>query len=172
MLACASLALGAGCSTGKTQTAQSAPEAALAEAAPQPPAGDARAGSVIAADGPFVASDHLEPAYFAISQSKLDDAAKSALQKNADWLKENPPFLLEIAGNADSRGSLKRNRTLAEQRAANVRDFYASLGIDKDRMTVTTLEPDESACHPLTEDCLSKSRRAETFIENKALASR
>ena len=127
---------------------------------------------IVDKDQAYVSSEHLQTVYFGISQSKLDEVAKEALKKNAEWLAQNPPFLLELASYTDNRGGLLRNRTLAERRAMTVKDFYASLGINPDRIAIATIGAEEPTCPTLTEDCLAKSRRTETLIENKALASR
>jgi peptidoglycan-associated lipoprotein len=161
----------AGCSTGKT--AENKPEVQTA----QPPAGSPSvpspaAANASAANGYFVANENLKPVYFELSQSRLNETAMATIKENAVWLDQNPPLLLEIVGYADSRGSSKRNQTLAERRATHVRDAYASLGIPKERFTLTALGAEAQDCKEMSETCLQQSRRTETRIENKTLVSK
>jgi peptidoglycan-associated lipoprotein len=123
-------------------------------------------------DGIFAASDHLQPVYFELNKSTLSGSALETAKTNAEWLKSQPPFLVRIIGYADSRGSTRKNERLAERRAMAVRDAYVSLGLSKDRLSIAGRGAEEPACQPTTEECLSKSRRSETWIEDKALVSR
>jgi len=121
-------------------------------------------------DGVFATDDHLAAVYFDLNKSKMTDTAMETVKANAEWLKNQPPFLIRLVGFADSRGSLKKNERLAERRANALRDAYVAVGIAKERMTIVTRGAEEPACQPITEDCLSKSRRTETLLEDKALA--
>ncbi len=123
-------------------------------------------------EGVYATDDHLQAVYFDLNKSKLSESAGEVVKANADWLKIQPPYLIRLVGYADARGSLKKNERLAERRANTLREAYVSLGIAKDRMTVVTRGTEEPACQPVTEDCLAKSRRTETLLEDKSLASR
>jgi outer membrane protein OmpA-like peptidoglycan-associated protein len=171
-----SLLIMTGCTTGKTaeKTAAKPTEVAAAsspviplEAVPKE-----MAAAPVAGTSYFVANDNIKTVYFDLNTSQLNEASQDVLKKNAEWLEQNPPMLVQIAGYADSRGSLKRNRTLAERRAEKVRTFYAMLGIPKDRVMILTLGPEEPTCAELSEECLAKSRRVETMIESKPIAPR
>ena len=107
-----------------------------------------------------------------LNKSKLSDGAMDIVKTNAEWLKSQPPFLIRILGYADQRGSLKKNERLAEKRANSLKDAYITMGIAKERISVVTRGAEEVACRPITEDCLAKSRRTETLMEEKSLASR
>lgn len=128
--------------------------------------------TVASAEGVFAETESLQPVYFDLNRSTLNDAAKETIQKNAEWLKGQPPFLLRVVGYADARGSAKRNGRLAERRAAHVREAYAALGIPKERILISAHPTEPSDCPGLMEDCLARSRRSDTLIEDKALASR
>ncbi len=121
-------------------------------------------------DKPFVTNTNLQPVYFEISTSKIDDKGMDILKKNAEWLQKNTPYMVQITGFTDTRGSSKKNRVLAERRALKVRDSYVSSGIPKNRILVKSMGEEGPACGNLTEECLSQSRRAETLIENKPVA--
>ena len=123
-------------------------------------------------EGVFAASDHLLTVYFDLNKSTLSEGAAEALKANAEWLKTQPPFLIRVVGYADNRGSQKKNERIAQRRAQAVRDAYLALGLAKDRISITGRGTEDAACEPVTEECLSKSRRTDTLIEDKPLASR
>ena len=123
-------------------------------------------------DGVFASSDHLQAVYFDLNQSKLSEREMEVVRSNAEWLKVQPPFLIRIIGYADNRGSMKKNGRLAALRAKTVRDAYVALGLPQERLSIVGHAVEDPACQPLTEDCLSKSRRSDTLLEDKSLASR
>ena len=53
-----------------------------------------------------------------------------------------------------------------------MREAYVAQWIAKERISIITRGAEAPACEPVNEDCLAKSRRSETLIENKPLASR
>lgn len=123
-------------------------------------------------EGVFAANDHLLPVYFDLNRSTLSEGALQAVKANAEWLKSQPPFLIRVVGYADARGSTKKNDRLAERRAQAIRDGYLSFGLSKERISMIGRGAEDPTCLPLTEECLSKSRRTDTLIEDKAFASR
>jgi outer membrane protein OmpA-like peptidoglycan-associated protein len=158
------------CTAEKTTMKNSDLSAAPA-AKTDPPQAQATPVAPKVVDGVFASCDQLQPVYFELNQSRLSDAAMEIAKSNAEWLKNQPPFLVRIVGYADSRGSTKKNDRLAERRALAVRDAYVALGLSKDRFSLASRGAETPLCTPTTEDCLSKSRRSETLIEEKALAS-
>ena len=123
----------------------------------------------IASVGSFAASEHLKPVYFDLHQSKLSADALAVIQENAAWIKSQPPFLLEVVGVSDQRGSTAKNKILAEHRAVNVKLAYIAQGIMPERIQVISMGEETDRCTDLTEDCFKLSRRADTKIEEKAL---
>ena len=123
-------------------------------------------------DGVFTTQEHLQPVYFDLNKSKLSEKEMETIKANAEWLKDQPPFLVKIVGFADSRGSAKKNERLAQRRALAVKESYAALEIDPERISIAGRGAEDPACVPVTETCLALGRRAETLIEDKSLASR
>ncbi len=128
------------------------------------------ANTKVAEDPSFVPNDHVQTIYFDLSKSSLNTENQATAKKNADWLTENPTYMLKVIGTADTRGSLRRNQTLAFKRAAAVRDAYVALGIPKGRILLASKIDDQPACSPVTEDCLAIDRRTDTLVENKDVA--
>lgn len=122
--------------------------------------------------GSFVYNENLKPVFFEISKSQLSPEASEVLKMNLEWLQKNPPYLMQIVGVSDMRGSPKRNHTLAERRAMKVREFYMAGGIPKDRMAIFVMGAEPTPCAEMSEICLQQHRRAETLIETKPFAQK
>jgi len=84
-----------------------------------------------------VADDANVRVYFTIGNAKLDDRAKSALDKFVENVMNKNSKVYEVVGMADAgTGSAKRNQKLSTQRAENVKSYLLSKGIPASRLTV------------------------------------
>jgi peptidoglycan-associated lipoprotein len=88
----------------------------------------------------------------------------TALEQNAHWLKANPRSLVLIEGHTDERGTNEYNMALGERRAAATRDYLASLGIDRSRVTLITYGEERPLCTERTEACWAQNRRAHFLV--------
>jgi peptidoglycan-associated lipoprotein len=141
-------------------------------AATLPPSSETGSQLPAAHDGLFVRNDNLKIAYFESGQSLLSDKAKAELKSNVDWLKQNLPLQIVVAGYSDGRGTPEQNLAVGQRRAATLRDYYVAMGIPRSRISTTSLGQEEPVCFEPTEECAWKNRRVETLIENKSLAAR
>ena len=71
--------------------------------------------------------------YFASGSAALDANAREALRSIANGL-TGIPYVVDITGYVDARGSATKNRALAEQRARAVRDALTATGVPVDRL--------------------------------------
>ena len=71
---------------------------------------------------------------FSASSSKLDSNDKTALDELKILLETYPKASLKIAGHASSDGSSRYNQTLSDKRAASVKEYLVSKGINGDRL--------------------------------------
>ena len=149
------------------------PEKKLAEGK-KPEAKEVKAAVALSRpdDSSFVESDTLKPVKFALHHSQLDADGKDTIEKNAAWLKTQPPYLVQVVGIADPRGSFAKNKRLAERRAMEVRTAYVAQGIPAERVLIAAKVMDDADCAMPGEDCFTNARRADTKIEHKALAQR
>jgi peptidoglycan-associated lipoprotein len=76
--------------------------------------------------------------YFDFDKSELDDQAKSKLNQNAEWLKEDKARTLTIEGHTDEVGTPEYNLGLGERRARATRDYLIALGVEESRVSVIT----------------------------------
>ena len=133
--------------------------------APRPPTEDevfrSKSLDQLNADKPFT------DALFALDSTDLDEAARSAVQKNVDWMKKWPTTKVMVEGHADSRGTNEYNLALGERRADSVRDYLVSLGIPADRVTIVSKGEETPFCTEETEACWQQNRRGHFIITAK-----
>ena len=75
-----------------------------------------------------------ERVYFDLDQSRLDTDDRQILNRQAAWLAAYPQYRILVAGNCDERGTREYNLALGERRAAVVKDYLVSLGVDVARI--------------------------------------
>ena len=109
----------------------------------------------------------LDDAFFALDSAQLDDAAKPALTKNADWMKRWSSTKVLIEGHCDSRGTPEYNLALGERRAAAVRDYMVSLGVPVDRIQTVSKGKEQPFCADENEDCWHQNRRGHFMVTAK-----
>lgn len=102
----------------------------------------------------------LNTVFFDYDKAALTSAAKATLKANADWIRANPKYTLQIEGHTDSRGSTEYNLSLGERRAKSVRTYLEGLGIDGKRLTVLSYGEEKPLAQGDTEAAYSKNRRA------------
>ena len=100
--------------------------------------------------------------YFSFNESSLDSLAKADLQKQADWLKENPKALIVIEGRCDERGTREYNLALGEQRANAARSYLIAKGISSNRIRTISYGKDKPVVLGSDEDAWAKNRSATT----------
>ena len=75
-----------------------------------------------------------ERVYFDLDQYRLDADDQEILKRQAAWLQSYPDVSILVAGNCDERGTREYNLALGERRAAVVKDYLESLGVDPNRI--------------------------------------
>jgi outer membrane protein OmpA-like peptidoglycan-associated protein len=104
---------------------------------------------------------------FESGSDKIKVVSNSILNQVVEVMKENPTYDLEIHGHTDSQGDDAKNQKLSEDRAAAVRTYLVSKGIDAARLQSfghgETMPVDDNA----TSAGRAKNRRVEfkvTFL--------
>lgn len=111
-----------------------------------------------ARQGKSPAEGPLKDVYFDFDKYDLRADARTTLKANADWLKANPSARVEIEGHADERGTNEYNLALGAKRAQSARDYLASLGIAKERLSTKSYGEELPVCKEQTEACWQKNR--------------
>jgi len=113
------------------------------------------------------AQQPLENVRFDFDSSELGDAARASLQKNAAWMQRWTSTRVTVEGHADARGTSEYNLALGERRAASVRNYLVSLGVDVSRVNTVSLGEERPLCTEETEACYAQNRRGQFVITAK-----
>ena len=106
--------------------------------------------------------------FFDTDKSNLKDEGKATLQRQAAWMKLYPKLTFTIEGHADERGTREYNLALGGRRAAAVKDFLVSLGVDGSRLNTVSYGKERPVCLESNEDCWAQNRRAVTVVATGA----
>lgn len=109
----------------------------------------------------------LQPVFFALDSSDLDNPSQATLQENAKVLRQFGTWQITIEGHADERGSAEYNLALGERRALAARDYLVSLGIPATRVRTVSYGKEFPFDPGHTEAAYSKNRRAHFVITAK-----
>lgn len=164
--------LAAGCKHhAPTTTPQAAPPppAETTEAPPTPaPAPPAQPEGVMSEDlATMNAKGYMKDAFFDFNKSELREDARTALNADADWLKQYPSIQVLVEGHCDERGSEEYNLALGERRAAAVKDYLSNLGVDAGRIKTISYGKDRPFCTEHNETCWQENRRGHFVITAK-----
>jgi peptidoglycan-associated lipoprotein len=106
----------------------------------------------------------LRDIHFDYDRYDLTPEARSILQQNAEWLRQNPQARVEIEGHCDERGTVEYNLALGAKRAKAARDYLVSLGIAGDRLSTISYGEELPLCRESNESCWAKNRRAHFVV--------
>lgn len=109
----------------------------------------------------------LQTIYFAYDSDELTSEARQKLQNNAQVLKDHDRWNIVIQGHADERGTIEYNLALGQRRADAVRDYLATLGVDRSRLRVVSFGEERPAVQGGGENSWSQNRRAEFEPEQR-----
>lgn len=108
----------------------------------------------------------LEALLFTFDSYTLPEEERGKADLAAEYLLNNPTFVMVIEGHTDERGSNEYNLSLSEQRAISVRDYMVSLGIDTARLQTRAFGEEKPADPGHDESAWRLNRRAE-FVPYK-----
>lgn len=115
----------------------------------------------------FGDAPELKSVGFDYDMYSLDDAARSTLRGNAQYLKEHPDLEILVEGHCDERGTAEYNLALSQKRAKAVRDYYITLGVSGKAVGTLAFGEEQPLCKDATEDCWNRNRRAPTKIRSQ-----
>jgi peptidoglycan-associated lipoprotein len=98
--------------------------------------------------------------YFNYDQYDLNAESRAVLTKVADFLKNNPKYILRIEGHCDERGTAEYNLALGQRRADEAMKYLLKLGINADRITTLSYGEELPLDPEQTEEAWAKNRRA------------
>lgn len=109
----------------------------------------------------------LQPVFFPLDASDLDDAGRRVAQSNADLLKRYPTWMVTVEGHCDERGTAEYNLALGERRAVSVRTYLVSLGVAPDRIRTVSYGKEFPFDSGHNEEAWARNRRAHFVITAK-----
>jgi len=109
----------------------------------------------------------LKPVFFAYDSDALDDAARQALNENAQVLKKYPSWVVTIEGHCDERGTAEYNLALGERRSLAAKSYLLSLGIAADRLRTVSYGKEFPFDPGHEETAYKENRRAQLMLTAK-----
>lgn len=106
----------------------------------------------------------LRTVYFDYDQSGIREDQRAVLVANADWLKANPKYVVEIGGHCDERGTTEYNLALGDRRANAIKDYLVGLGVNGSRLEIVSYGEERPSAPGTGEAAWSKNRRAEFLV--------
>jgi outer membrane protein OmpA-like peptidoglycan-associated protein len=104
--------------------------------------------------------------FFSTGSAKLLSKSFSKLNDVVAILNENPSYKVQIDGHTDSQGADDKNQTLSESRAASVKDYLISKGIDVSRLSSAGYGETKPVADNKTAAGRAKNRRVEMTLSN------
>ena len=112
----------------------------------------------------FTASSDLKDIHFKFDQFDLDDNSRAVLQKNAEYLKNNPNLHVEVQGHCDERGTNNYNIALGERRAHSTKKYLVAQGVNSRNVHVISYGEEKPFCFSSGEVCWQENRRAHFMV--------
>jgi outer membrane protein OmpA-like peptidoglycan-associated protein len=104
--------------------------------------------------------------FFVTASSKLLAKSFPKLNDVVTILKDNPSFKVQIDGHTDSQGKDEYNQGLSNDRAASVKAYLVSKGIDESRLSSTGYGETTPVADNKTAAGRAKNRRVEMTLRN------
>jgi len=102
---------------------------------------------------------------FATNSSYLSEKAKGTMKNMVTYINKNyPNARIQINGHTDSTGEADYNQWLSEKRAASVKAFAVSLGLNESNITTKGYGKTKPVATNSTKEGRQKNRRVEVII--------
>jgi peptidoglycan-associated lipoprotein len=102
--------------------------------------------------------------YFETDQSVVAPEARDILERQVQWLQQNPRISVWVAGNCDERGTEEYNLALGQRRANADRDYLASRGIESRRVQTISYGKSRPVDPSSTQEAWTHNRNAITSV--------
>ena len=99
---------------------------------------------------------------FDTDRATLSGEARGVLDSQAGWLQRTPGMAVQVAGNADERGTEEYNLALGQRRANAARDYLVSHGVQGSRISTISYGKDRPSALGSTPDAWAQNRNAIT----------
>jgi len=99
--------------------------------------------------------------YFAYDKSEITDEFEEVIQKNYEWISQNPDAQIQLEGHCDERGTNEYNLALGERRAKAVFDYLVSLGANPSQFRIVSFGEERPVAYGSSEASWRQNRRVE-----------
>ena len=134
--------------------------------------GSARGGPATGADAQRVQTvlkqALTQRIFFDYDKDVLRDDARTVLDAKAAILEANPAVTLVITGHTDEQGTAEYNLALGQRRAAQVKRYLVSKGVQEGRLSVQSLGDSQPLATGTDAASYEQNRRAEFEASNAA----
>lgn len=110
-------------------------------------------------------NDYSKTILFDLGKSSIRKESYSVLQNIADIMKEYPNAKFEVEGHTDSQGSDALNMKLSDSRAASVKDYLTTIGMDANRLTSVGYGESKPIASNATKAGRQQNRRVEISLK-------
>ena len=117
-------------------------------------------GSIVPGSQEDLVANVGDRVFFELNKSTLSSEAQATLDKQAAWLAKYPSVRLQVAGNADDRGTEEFNLALGNRRANATKDFLVAKGVSGDRLTTISYGKDRPTALGDDEQAWAQNRNA------------
>jgi peptidoglycan-associated lipoprotein len=107
---------------------------------------------------------YIRDAFFGYDEAVIGADAQAALSGSATWLNQNPRYNILIEGHCDERGTEQYNLALGDRRAAIVRDYLITLGVDAGRIRTVSYGEERPFDDAHNETAWARNRRAHLVL--------
>ena len=76
--------------------------------------------------------------HFDYDSAELDDDSRATLDRQVEFLNQNPSIMITIEGHCDERGTREYNLALGEKRASSVKDYLIASGVNSARISTVS----------------------------------
>jgi peptidoglycan-associated lipoprotein len=103
--------------------------------------------------------------YFDLDRYDVRPEGMATLQRQAQFLNENPQYTIRVEGHCDERGTREYNLALGDRRANAVREALVSLGVDRGRLSTISYGKDRPECSESGEQCWQMNRKGLSVLQ-------
>jgi peptidoglycan-associated lipoprotein len=102
--------------------------------------------------------------FFAFDSAQLSGDARGTLDRQSGWLGRYPQVSVQVAGNADNRGTEEYNLALGQRRANSARDYLVARGVNSARINTISYGKDRPTALGDNEEAWAQNRNAITSV--------
>lgn len=102
--------------------------------------------------------------FFTADSAELDSTAKTTLDSQAAWLKQNPKWLVKLQGFADDSGGDAQQVALSQKRADAAMSYLVAAGVDASRLWAKGYGKDREVRSCTDRSCKVQNRRVVTNL--------